>query len=64
MERPKGLINVRIDPKTGQPGHVSNPNTIFEVFRLEYAPKSTTETKQPDVFIDINEGASNQEQLF
>lgn len=64
MDRPKGLINVRIDPETGQPGHVSNPNTIFEVFRLEYAPKSTTQTKQPDVFIQTNEAESNQEQLF
>ncbi len=64
MERPEGLVNVRIDPENGQLAHASNPNAIFEVFRLEHAPKSTTETKQPDVFIQTNEAASTPEQLF
>tara|TARA_R110002072_G_scaffold162069_1_gene313803 strand:- start:12407 stop:14857 length:2451 start_codon:yes stop_codon:yes gene_type:complete len=64
MERPEGLVNVRIDPETGQLAHASNPNAIFEVFRLEHAPQSTTETKQPDVFIQDNEAASTPEQLF
>lgn len=64
MERPEGLVNVRIDPKTGQLANASNPDAIFEVFRLEHAPKSTTQTKQPDVFIQDNEAASTPEQLF
>jgi penicillin-binding protein 1A len=64
MERPEGLVNVRIDPETGQLAHASNPNAIFEVFRLEHAPKSTTETKQPDAFIQENEATSTPEQLF
>lgn len=64
MERPEGLVNVRIDPETGQLAHASNPNAIFEVFRLEQAPTSITETKQPDVFIQTNEAASTPEQLF
>lgn len=64
MERPEGLVNVRIDPETGQLAHASNPNAIFEVFRLEQAPKSTTETKQPDVFIQENEAMSTPELLF
>jgi penicillin-binding protein 1A len=64
MDRPEGLVNVRIDPETGQLAHASNPDAIFEVFRLEQAPKSTTETKQPDAFIQENEAASTPEQLF
>jgi len=64
MERPEGLVNVRIDPETGQLANASNPNAIFEVFRLEHAPKSTEETKQPDVFIQTNEATSTPEQLF
>ena len=64
MERPEGLVNVRIDPETGQLAHASNPDAIFEVFRLEHAPKSITETNQPDVFIQTNEAASTPEQLF
>ncbi len=64
MERPEGLVNVRIDPETGQLAHASNPDAIFEVFRLEQAPESTTETKQPDVFIQENEATSTPEQLF
>ena len=64
MERPEGLVNVRIDPETGQLANASNPDAIFEVFRLEHAPTSTTETKQPDVFIPDNEATSTPEQLF
>jgi penicillin-binding protein 1A len=64
MERPDGLVNVRIDPATGQLANANSPNAIFEVFRLEHAPKSTTETKQPGVFIQNNETGSMPEQLF
>ncbi len=64
MERPEGLVNVRIDPETGQLANAGNPDAIFEVFRLEHAPKSTAETNQPDVFIQTNEATSTPEQLF
>ena len=64
MERPEGLVNVRIDPDTGQLANANNPNAIFEVFRLEHAPKSNSETNQPDVFTENNEASSVTEQLF
>jgi len=64
MERPKGLVNVRIDPVSGQLANASNPDAIFEVFRIEHAPKSTVETKQPDIFLQESETNSIPEQLF
>ena len=64
MERPKGLVNVRIDPVTGQLTNANNPNAIFEVFRLEQAPKSIAETRQPDIFLQDPEASSIPEQLF
>ncbi len=64
MERPEGLVNVRIDPNTGQLANASNPDAIFEVFRIEHAPKASTETKQPDVFQQESETRSIPEQLF
>lgn len=64
MERPKGLVNVRIDPETGQLANANNPNAIFEVFRLENAPKSVTESNQPEVFSQEPEAGTIPEQLF
>jgi penicillin-binding protein 1A len=64
MERPKGLVNVRIDPVSGQLANANNPDAIFEVFRVEHAPKSTVETKQPDIFLQESETNSIPEQLF
>jgi penicillin-binding protein 1A len=64
MQRPKGLVNVRIDPTTGQLANANNPDAIFEVFRIENAPKATEETKQPDVFLQESESRSIPEQLF
>lgn len=64
MERPDGLVNVRIDPETGQLANASNPNAIFEVFRIENAPKTISETKQPDVFIQNDNAGSETDELF
>ena len=38
LPRPEGLINVRIDPASGQLAGADNPGAIFEVFRPEHAP--------------------------
>jgi penicillin-binding protein 1A len=64
MERPEGLVNVRIDPETGQLANANNPDAIFEVFRSENTPKSVTETKQPDIFTQSDETITIPEQLF
>ncbi|MCZ6804499.1 MAG: penicillin-binding protein 1A [Proteobacteria bacterium] len=64
MERPGGLVTVRIDPVNGQPTNANNPDAIFEEFRLEYAPKSIPETKQADIFLQDPESSTIPEQLF
>ncbi len=64
VERPEGLVNVRIDPVTGELANSNNPNAIFEVFRTENAPKTTAETNQPDIFLQESETGSIPEQLF
>lgn len=38
LPRPESLINVRIDPASGQLAGADNPGAIFEVFRPEHAP--------------------------
>lgn len=39
MQRPDGLVTVRIDPKTGLAALPEDGDAIFEVFRKEYAPR-------------------------
>ncbi|MGI9228780.1 MAG: penicillin-binding protein 1A [Gammaproteobacteria bacterium] len=36
MERPAGLVNIRIDPKAGCKTHSTDPGTVFEVFKPEH----------------------------
>ncbi|OGT51301.1 MAG: peptidase [Gammaproteobacteria bacterium RIFCSPHIGHO2_12_FULL_41_15] len=44
MPEPPGLITLRIDKETGLLANSNNPNSMFELFRKEYAPKSFTTT--------------------
>ncbi len=64
MERPKGLVNVRIDPVTGKLANAANPDAVFEVFRPENVPQETEEPAQPDVFLQSPGTDSTPEQLF
>ena len=38
LERPEGLVTMRIDPDSGEPALAGDPDAIFETFRAEYAP--------------------------
>ena len=38
LERPEGLVTMRIDPDSGAPAMAGDPDAIFETFRTEYAP--------------------------
>lgn len=58
MQRPEGLVNVRINPETGELANANDPDAKFEVFRIENAPQSKTETKQPDVFLQESESSA------
>ena len=42
MPQPPGIINVRIDPKTGLLARPNEQGAIFELFRNQYAPKTYT----------------------
>tara|TARA_B100000959_G_scaffold187792_1_gene196391 strand:+ start:3634 stop:6075 length:2442 start_codon:yes stop_codon:yes gene_type:complete len=64
MQRPKGLITVRIDANTGGAANADNPDAIFEIFRLENAPKSLDKKKQSDLLLQDDGVMSIPEQLF
>jgi len=40
MERPAGLVTVKIDPKTGLLAAVNDPDAVFESFREDNVPKT------------------------
>jgi penicillin-binding protein 1A len=47
--QPSGIVSVRIDSNTGQLTNAKNPNSLFEIFRADLAPKKMTEPDiQPD----------------
>ncbi|MBL4647503.1 MAG: penicillin-binding protein 1A [Gammaproteobacteria bacterium] len=46
MPRPLGLTTIRINKKTGLPTKSDSDNTLFEVFRQQYAPKARHNPKQ------------------
>jgi len=54
LERPPGLVTVRIDPENGLLAESNQPGAIFETFRSEYAPTrySKPKIKQPPVADD------------
>ena len=41
LERPEGLVTVRIDPESGEPALAGDSAAIFETFRAENAPVRT-----------------------
>ncbi len=47
LERPPGLVTVRIDPKTGLLAGADFPGAIYETFRVEYAPKEQAPRPRP-----------------
>ena len=64
MQRPKGLVTVRIDSKNGEVTNADNPDAIFEVFRLDNAPKSLNKKRKPDLLLKDDGVISIPEQLF
>jgi penicillin-binding protein 1A len=61
--QPKGMVTVRIDPKTGLLAGPNTPNAIFEVFRAGHAPtKYAASNHQNDGSAKTNDSIT--EQLF
>ena len=64
MQRPKGLVTVRIDSKNGEVANTNNPDAMFEIFRLKNAPKSLTKKNKSDLLLKDDGDTSTPEQLF
>ncbi|VAW57164.1 Multimodular transpeptidase-transglycosylase [hydrothermal vent metagenome] len=47
MERPEGLVNVKINSETGELANANDDNVVFEVFREELAPKKVMQSRLP-----------------
>lgn len=47
MQRPEGLVNVKINAETGELANASDKNAIFEIFRSELAPKEESAESLP-----------------
>ena len=45
QEQPEGLVTVRIDAETGNRADLSTKKSLFELFRIENAPRETTVVK-------------------
>ena len=47
MQRPEGLVNVKINAETGELASASDKNVVFEIFRAELAPKEENAESLP-----------------
>lgn len=63
MERPAGLVTVRIDPDTGLLAGANHPNAIFESFRADEVP-SRGEEPSPGLPGDDGRNPTAPEQIF
>jgi len=61
MQRPEGLVNVKINAETGEPASANDSNVVFEVFREELAPKELPENSRP---ANAGDRGNIPEQLF
>ena len=61
MQRPEGLVNVRINADTGELANDGDQNVVFEMFRSEHAPKAVAADRIP---ADANGSNAIPEQLF
>ncbi len=64
MQRPNGLVDVRIDSQTGKLATADDPNAMFEVFKVGTAPTQTqTQVGGKNPFNDQGQGKI-PDQLF
>ena len=61
MQRPEGLVNVKINAETGELANATDANVVFEIFRSELAPNAAGAEKLPD---DDENRSAIPEQLF
>jgi penicillin-binding protein 1A len=64
LERPTGLVAVRIDPDTGELASADNSRAIFEIFRSDYVPEGPASNQMPTTHSDELGVEEIPEQLF
>ncbi len=64
LERPTGLVAVRIDPDTGELASADNSRAIFEIFRSDYVPEGPANNQMPTMHSDELGVEEIPEQLF
>jgi len=64
MNRPEGLVNVRINPTTGNLSSASDPNAIFEVFRSENVPEQSQDEGSNAILLQDTQSDNEPSQLF
>lgn len=64
LERPTGLVTVRIDPDTGELASADNSRAIFEIFRSDYVPEGPANNQMPTTHSDKLGVEEIPEQLF
>ncbi|WP_196138844.1 penicillin-binding protein 1A [Aliikangiella sp. G2MR2-5] len=62
--RPEGIVEVKIDPKTGLLASTITENPVFEKFRSENAPKDYADKPLDNPFNQEEESVSEEESLF
>jgi len=60
---PPGLVNIRINRKTGLPASSDDPDAFFETFRVEYAPEPGMDTPDANPY-DPGNAESISPELF
>jgi len=61
MQRPEGLVNVKINAETGELANAADTNVVFEIFRAEMAPQAVAADRLPS---STNNKNVIPEQLF
>lgn len=64
LEQPPGIVNVRIDPATGDRASANDPNAMFEFFMLPYLPGKETAPELAHNNYDGVEEERTREQLY
>lgn len=64
MKQPKGLVNIRINPRTGMPTRPDNPNAIFETFNVENVPDHM-HMRQPNILLqDADKNITPEQSVY
>lgn len=65
LDRPEGLVSVRIDPETGELADSDSPNAIFEIFYADNAPTQQSDSRSTATTTGgANAGDGEGDQIF